>query len=73
MNPVRRPSADELLEDLKIDKELIINKLQDENGRLLNENNILHLENSKKDQIIEDQRLKIKELEAKLAKLECQN
>ncbi|XP_016837010.1 eukaryotic translation initiation factor 2-alpha kinase 1 isoform X2 [Nasonia vitripennis] len=69
-NPIGRPSANELLDDLKLDKDLTITKLENENSKLQNENEVLRKDILVKDQIIEEQKNKIEELMAKLAKLE---
>lgn len=63
-NPAKRPCTSELLEELKMDKDLIINKLQHENSRLQQENDVLLHENKQKNEIIEKQKVLIQELQA---------
>ncbi|KAJ8681162.1 hypothetical protein QAD02_016949 [Eretmocerus hayati] len=68
-NPIKRPSTNELLEEFKIDKDLMITKLQDENTSLKSEIDLLKVENRDKDNIIRNQESLIAELQTKLAKL----
>ena len=65
-----RPSSEQLLQDLQIDKDLVIKKLQNENEKLAIENYALCQENQEKNLIIENQKRKIDELQAQLKKLE---
>ena len=69
-DPSLRPSSEQLLQDLQIDKDLVIKKLQNENEKLAIENYALCQENQEKNLIIENQKRKIDELQAQLKKLE---
>ncbi|XP_014217197.2 eukaryotic translation initiation factor 2-alpha kinase 1-like [Copidosoma floridanum] len=62
-NPAQRPSSSELLEDLRIDKDLTISKLEHENSRLRHEN-------EKKDQTISELQNFIKNLQDQLKNLQ---
>ncbi|XP_058806598.1 eukaryotic translation initiation factor 2-alpha kinase 1-like [Phymastichus coffea] len=68
-NSANRPCTSQLLQDLKIDKDLTISKLLNENSRLQLENDLLQNKNKQQNEMIENQKGFIKELQARLNQL----